>query len=367
MTEMHQDRQPGRKSNNKTPSDFAPDIAKLTPKRTVNMLPTVSILIVLLSLLGLMFYYYFKDLSLNSFLGLSHPRKELVYPDIVKKQFSFKKHPTEEQPVEMEKRDLPSDLPSVDGRSEKPEMVSPRFQKYKSLPVKSSSIEITKTTVQDTKEKPQESVASAVVAEPSAIDPNFLIPEGTYIPCSLNTKFTSDVTGRITCTISEDIYSANRAVKLIEKGTKAIGMYQGGNLKHGVGRMFVVWTKLRTPDFKLIKLVDSQVVSQLGESGIDGWVDSHFFERFGGAILLSTAKDILKMTQDNRNKGNNSSSVSINTMGETKDAFLAIIEKMLENSINIPPTLYKNQGDIIGIMVGRDIDFSKVYQLQMKQ
>ena len=106
-------------------------------------------------------------------------------------------------------------------------MVSPRFQKYKSLPVKSSSIEITKTTVQDTKEKPQESVASAVVAEPSAIDPNFLIPEGTYIPCSLNTKFTSDVTGRITCTISEDIYSANRAVKLIEKGTKAIGMYQG--------------------------------------------------------------------------------------------------------------------------------------------
>ncbi|RYE13645.1 MAG: conjugal transfer protein TrbI, partial [Sphingobacteriaceae bacterium] len=39
----------------------------------------------------------------------------------------------------------------------------------------------------------------------------------------------------------------------------------------------------------------------------------------------------------------------------------------LENSINIPPTMYKNQGDIIGIMVGRDIDFSKIYTLKIDQ
>ena len=35
----------------------------------------------------------------------------------------------------------------------------------------------------------------------------------------------------------------------------------------------------------------------------------------------------------------------------------------LEKFINIEPTLYKNQGDIVGVYVNRDIDFSKVYRL----
>lgn len=38
----------------------------------------------------------------------------------------------------------------------------------------------------------------------------------------------------------------------------------------------------------------------------------------------------------------------------------------LENSINIPPTLYKNQGEIINLITGRDIDFSGIYTLRMK-
>ena len=361
MTETPQD----KKSNKATEPVFAPEIATLTRKRTVNLLPTLAILGVIILFLGFMFYNYFKDLSLSSFFGLGEPKKTVVHPDITRREFSFKKHTEEDKPVEVTKSHSKLALTS----SEKTRALRPRFQKYKSIPIKSSPTETftTTTTVQENKEKPQDTPEMAVVAEQSAIDPNFLIPEGTYIPCSLMTKFTSDVTGRITCTIAEDIYSANGAVKLIEKGTKAIGTYQGGNLKHGVGRMFVIWTRLMTPDFKSIKLVDSQVVGQLGESGIDGWVDSHFFERFGGAILLSTAKDIVKMTQENRNKGNNNTTVDVSTMDETKSAFVAIIEKMLENSINIPPTMYKNQGDIIGIMVGRDIDFSKVYNLEIKK
>ena len=361
MTETFQDKKP----NKDTQQNFVPEILKLARKRTVNLLPTFAVIAALVLFLGFMFYNYFKDLNLNSLLGFGEPKKTVSNPDIIKKEFSFKKNIKEEKPIEVIKSAPESNLISQN----KSRAIKPRFQKYKSIPVKSSSMDtsVTTSTVQENKEKQQDVAEIAVVAERSPIDPHFLIAEGTYIPCSLTTKFTSDVTGRITCTIAEDIYSANGAVKLIEKGTKAIGTYQGGNIKHGMGRMFVIWTRLMTPDFKTIKLVDSQVVGQLGESGIDGWVDSHFFERFGGAILLSTAKDILKMAQENRNKGNNNTTVDVSTMDETSSAFVAIIEKMLENSINIPPTMYKNQGDIIGIMVGRDIDFSKVYTLEMKK
>ncbi|EBS2538945.1 conjugal transfer protein TrbI, partial [Salmonella enterica subsp. enterica serovar Livingstone] len=49
-----------------------------------------------------------------------------------------------------------------------------------------------------------------------------------------------------------------------------------------------------------------------------------------------------------------------------RQAMAEMAKVALENSINIPPTMYKNQGDIITIMVGEDIDFSDIYELKVK-
>jgi type IV secretion system protein VirB10 len=356
------------KALSKPSQDFTPEVLKVAKRKKISLFPMVAVSCGLVLLLGGFFYvFYFKNMGID----LGEIKKTALEPEIKKKEFSFKKAASQEkEPLKEASRTLRPDL----NRGEKTVISEPVFQKYKSIPMKSAAPSLaadspassySSTTVEG-QEAQKEKNEEAVVAQKSPIDPRFLIPEGTYIPCSLTTKFTSDVTGRITCTVAEDVYGADGAVKLIEKGTRAIGSYQGGNLKHGAGRMFVIWTKLITPDFHHIKLVDSQVVGQLGEAGIEGWVDSHFFKRFGGAIMLSTARDILKIAERRGQQKENTASVNINTMGETKDAFVTIIEKMLENSINIPPTMYKNQGDIVGILVSRDIDFSKVYKLKTR-
>jgi type IV secretion system protein VirB10 len=58
-------------------------------------------------------------------------------------------------------------------------------------------------------------------------------------------KFISDLAGKLVCTVNSDIYSANRNVKLIEKGTAAYLIYKAGSFNHGQGAVFMA-PKLRT-------------------------------------------------------------------------------------------------------------------------
>ncbi|MEQ9866128.1 VirB10/TraB/TrbI family type IV secretion system protein [Pectobacterium aroidearum] len=197
------------------------------------------------------------------------------------------------------------------------------------------------------------------------LDPNLYLPVDRYIPCSMMRRFVSDVGGRISCLIGEDVYSANHYVKLLPAGTVARGFYRTGALQHGRSRMFVIWTELRTPEpgSLQIPLVDTEATGPLGEAGISGWIDTHFWERFGNALMLSTVQDVAAAASNSAPGKDRNTDYTENTRAAASE----MAKTALENSINIPPTMYLNQGDVIGIMTGTDIDFSSVYQLRLKK
>lgn len=197
------------------------------------------------------------------------------------------------------------------------------------------------------------------------LDPDLYIPVDRYIPCSMMWRFVSDVGGHISCLISEDVYSASNHVTLIPAGTVARGIYRTGALQHGRSRMFVLWTELRTPEpgSLQIPLTDTQASGPLGEAGIAGWIDNHFWERFGNALMLSTVQDVAAAASDTAPGKDRNTDYTENTRAATAE----MAKTTLDNSINIPPTLYLNQGDVIGIMTGTDIDFSSVWQLRLKK
>lgn len=197
------------------------------------------------------------------------------------------------------------------------------------------------------------------------LDPNLYIPVDRYIPCSMMRRFVSDVGGTISCLISEDVYSASSHVRLIPAGTVARGIYRTGALQHGHGRMFVIWTELRTPEpgSLQIPLVNTQATGQLGEAGIAGWIDTHFWERFGNALMLSSVQDVAAAAADSAPGKDRNTDYTENTRAAASE----MAKTALENSIDIPPTMYLNQGDVIGIMTGTDIDFSSVYKLRIHQ
>ncbi|WP_309395202.1 TrbI/VirB10 family protein (plasmid) [Escherichia coli] len=154
-------------------------------------------------------------------------------------------------------------------------------------------------------------------------DPNLFIPENTAIKCSLDRRFISDLAGKLVCTINEDVYSANRNVKL---------------------------------------MIDTQAAGALGEAGASGWIDTHFADRFMGAMMVGMIPDVAQAASGaaKSNKDNQTDYTA-----NSRQAFADIAREAFANSVNIPPTLYKNQGEIITLIVGQDLDFSSIYKLKM--
>ncbi|QRN41562.1 MAG: hypothetical protein GKC53_05465 [Neisseriaceae bacterium] len=202
-----------------------------------------------------------------------------------------------------------------------------------------------------------------VVADKITFNPDLALEKGTFIACSLRTRIISTIAGEVSCVIPNDVYSASGNVLLIEKGSKVFGTYESGELKIGEERIFVVWNEIRTPNGVNINIA-SNATGELGESGIGGYVDEHFSKRFGTALLVSFLSDFASYSSESMSdkifhkKQNNKK--------EKEDRSKDVVNAILIKQMDIEPTLYKNQGDMVGIFVARDVDFSKVYSLRKK-
>ncbi|HBM0327892.1 TPA: TrbI/VirB10 family protein [Salmonella enterica] len=195
-------------------------------------------------------------------------------------------------------------------------------------------------------------------------NPDLYIPENTPISCALTRRFVSDVAGKLQCVLTDDVYSASKKIRLLDKGSTASLVYKTGMLNHGQARVFVMATKIRTqqPPFMDIPLVDTDAAGELGEAGVDGWIDTHFKDRFLGAAMLGMIPDIANAATDNVASTDRNTDYTQNS----REAFAELAKTAFENSVNIPPTIYKNQGEIITLITGRDINFSKVYTLKYR-
>ncbi|MCM8738851.1 type IV secretion system protein VirB10 [Azospirillum sp. A1-3] len=181
----------------------------------------------------------------------------------------------------------------------------------------------------------------------------YLLTAGTMIPCILQTAMDSSLPGLVSCLVPQDVLGKT-GLTLLDRGTRVVGQFRGG-VQQGAERLFVVWTRAETPQGVVIAL-DSPATDPLGRSGLDGAVDRHFWQRFGGALLLSTVEGVIQAGVAAAAK---EGTTTINT-GQTQ----AVIAESLRGSIAIPPTVRKNQGDLVSILVARDLDFSGVYTVE---
>jgi type IV secretion system protein VirB10 len=147
---------------------------------------------------------------------------------------------------------------------------------------------------------------------------------------------------------------------LLERGTKYVGE-QRGTPRQGQGRVFVVWNEARTPTGVVVQLA-SPGTDELGRNGLPGFVDTHFWDRFGAAILISVIDGTMQAIAAHQQSGTNVGSGGGVVLGPqgSRD----VITEVLRSTVAIPPTVIKNQGERIQILVARDVDFRSVYALR---
>lgn len=194
-------------------------------------------------------------------------------------------------------------------------------------------------------------------------DRDFLLARGSSIPCTLYYQLNSNVPGPTKCIVSEDIYSDNGKVVLIEKGSGVDGVYGSSNLKPGDQRLAVAWERIKTPNGIVID-VDSIAADSTGTVGVSGEIDNHWGQRIGAAVLLSLIDDAIQVQTAKEGAQSAGAMGSSQPYQATTSTSKSIAEKVLDSTINIAPTLRKNRGERVMVLVRKDLWFDTVYKIK---
>lgn len=191
---------------------------------------------------------------------------------------------------------------------------------------------------------------------------NFLLAKGSSMDCVLDTAMRSNQAGMVRCALIKDLWSDNSQVLLAERGSSLVGEYPS-DVKAGQTEIPVIWSRLKTSEGIVIDLA-SPATDSLGRSGLGGTVNNHWGQRVGAAFLLSFVKDAIGYATATHGTSNAATGV---VYGNTANTGESMADTILKTTINIPATIERAHGTRVKVLVARDLDFSKVYDLQINR
>ena len=200
--------------------------------------------------------------------------------------------------------------------------------------------------------------------------PNSVVPQmspfelkrGSVIPATLVTGINSDLPGRITAQVSQNVYdSATGHRLLIPQGARLFGRYDS-EVSFGQNRVLVIWTDIIFPNGSTLQIGGMAGTDAAGYGGFHDKVDNHYLQTFGSAILVALigagTEMLLPEDQGNSLNGNSSTDAARRSFAET---FGQISEQTVSKRANVQPTLEIKPGFRFNVLVDQDIVFPKAY------
>jgi type IV secretion system protein VirB10 len=189
------------------------------------------------------------------------------------------------------------------------------------------------------------------------------LKRGSVIPATLITGINSDLPGRITAQVSQNVYdSATGHYLLIPQGTKLFGRYDS-KVSFGQSRVLVVWTDVILPDGSTLQIGGMAGTDAQGYGGFRDKVDRKWLQTFGSAILVAVigAGVDMAIPQD-RNAFGSSNSAEDAARRNFAETFGRVADRTIQRNMDVQPTLKIRPGYKFNVLVDQDIVFPRRFQ-----
>jgi type IV secretion system protein VirB10 len=187
------------------------------------------------------------------------------------------------------------------------------------------------------------------------------LKRGSVIPATLVTGINSDLPGRITAQVSQNVYdSATGHRLLIPQGTKLMGRYDS-KVAFGQSRVLVIWTDIIFPNGATLQIGGMAGTDAEGYGGFKDQVDNHYLQTFGSAVLLAiigTGMDMAIPQSSTLATQETASDAARRNFAET---FGRVAERTINKNLDVQPTLEIRPGYQFNVLVDQDIVFPGTY------
>jgi type IV secretion system protein VirB10 len=191
----------------------------------------------------------------------------------------------------------------------------------------------------------------------------FELKRGSVIPATLITGINSDLPGRITAQVSQNVYdSATGHRLLVPQGTRLLGRYDS-KVSFGQSRVLVVWTDIILPNGSTLQIGGMAGTDAQGYGGFSDKVDRKLLQTFGSAILIALigAGTEMAIPRD-RNSFGMENSAEYAARRSFAETFGRMAERTISRNMDVQPTLEIRPGYKFNVLVDQDMVFPGEYR-----
>ena len=190
---------------------------------------------------------------------------------------------------------------------------------------------------------------SAITQAEVIANPSNTVIQGTMIQAVMETALDSSLPGQTRAIISEDVFSYDGSRLLIPRGSRLIGRYRSG-IEIAQKRVTIAWDRIVLPNNQTVQ-ISSFGGDELGRSGVTGFVDTRFDERFGSAALISiisAAPSVAAAQVEDE--------TTADVLEDVSDDLADATDSVIGEYLSIGPVIYVDQGARVTVMVDRDLE-----------
>ena len=200
--------------------------------------------------------------------------------------------------------------------------------------------------------------------------PNQVVPQfspyelkrGSVIPATMITGLNSDLPGRISAQVSQNVYDSATGYRLlIPQGAKLFGRYDS-KVSFGQERVLVVWTDLIFPNGSTLQIGGMSGTDAEGYGGFKDKVDRHLWRTFGSAALVAIIGTGIDMSMPERSTLATQDTASDAARRNFAESFGRVAEQTISKNLNVQPTISIRPGYRFNVLVDQDIIFPNSYR-----